>query len=134
MGVFHRPAVPARPRLERRSAPHEGTFRGPQATHLKALAHGLVALASHELFPAVSPPRPRLFESTQAFLARLAAHRNQMNNSPNHSVAQCSGCQGVLVVRAFTLRCRNQARDRGDGTTEAVLDRVHELLDAAYSA
>ena len=133
VAVHHRPALPDRPRLQRRDAHHEGSFRGPQAAHLKALAHGLVALASHECFPETSPPRPRLFDSTRAFLGRLAEHRNQINNTPGHSVAECPGCQGVLVVRAFTLRCRNQARDRGDGTTEVVLDRVLETLDTAFA-
>jgi len=129
--VHHRPPVPSRKPLRRTTTDHEGTFRGPQAVHLKALAHGLVALASFQLFPDVSPARPRLFESTEAFLQRLATHRNTL--PPGHSVATCPGCQGIQVVRAFTQRCRNQARDRGDGTTEAVLTRVLDTLDNAYT-
>ena len=132
MVASHRPPPPNRPILERITPRHEGTFRGPTAIHLKALAHGLVAMESHRLFPTICPNRARLFQSTRAFLERLRAHRSERLNN-EHSVVTCPGCQGVQVVAAFTARCLEQANTRGDGTTSIVLQAVTEQINLAYN-
>ena len=129
---FYRELLDRRaPRSQRPNT--EGTFTGPTAVHLKALAHGLVALKSHELFPNVCPERPRLFDSTRAFLERLRAHREEAEANPQHTVESCPGCQGVAVVLAFTERCLAQATVRGDGTTALVLERVMMTLRASWA-
>jgi len=132
MVPYHRPSPQNRHPLLRRTPRHEGTYRGPTAVHLKALAHGLVAMESHRIFPTICPNSPRLFDSTRAFLARLRVHRLDRSN-PNHTVATCLGCQGVLVVAAFTTRCLERANIRGDGTTSIILQAVTEQINSAYN-
>jgi len=126
----HRTSPPRRTRLPKpRGCRVEGTFPGPTAAHLKALAHGMVALSAFLLFQ-LGAIRPRLFESTRAFLLRLNTHRA---TSGSHAVSECAGCQGIRVVLAFTQRCLQQAVERGDETTAQVLTETTRALTAAYA-
>jgi len=102
----------------------------PTADQLKALAHGLVAQTSHELFPLKAPARPRLFASTDAFMTRFQDHRRL----DSHNGIECPGCLGVQVLIAFVRRCLNQAIARGDVDTEAVLRRVDARLVQAWDS
>ena len=132
MTVLHRPAPPTRTALHRIPLRAEGAYKGILVRHITALSRGLVELTSYEAFPERFPDRPRLFQSTQAFLGRLRAHRDACRFQPTHTVYTCPGCKGILICRAFVARSKATAIQTGDGDTEHVLGLVEAKLAQAY--